>query len=197
MDSMDAPKEVPNSIPKVRPVILVRQSAMSVATGVSLPVSPEGTKVMMMGLSGEPSAPAAGVRGFAIGAQAAGGTVGVGGKAVAVGGTAVAVGGTAVAVDGIAVAVGGIAVSVGAGGLVGAGGFVGAGAAVVAAGPQAERVSMASTITIITRRETTVFFIFSPLIMGMKICGAITCTRVNHKSKFEQKQACHLKISNF
>jgi len=141
---------------------------MSVATGVSLPVSPEGTKVMVIGLSGEPSAPAAGVIGFAIGAQAAGGIVGaavgatVGGTAVAVGcGTAVA--GTAVAGTAVGgTAVGGTAVGCTAGGLVGAGAAVG-----VATGAQAERASM-STTTRIIRCETTFFFIFSPLIMEMK-----------------------------
>jgi len=142
MDSIDAPKEVPNEIPKVRPVILVRQSAMSVATGVSLPVSPEGTKVIVIGLSAEPSAPAAGVRGFAIGAQAAGGTVGLAVGAI-VGGTTVTVGGIAVGTAVGGTAVGGTAVggtAVGAGGLVGAGATGG-----VAAGAQAERTSMSTT----------------------------------------------------
>jgi hypothetical protein len=69
------------------------------------------------------------------------------------------VGGTAVG----GTAVGGTAVAAGAGGLVGAGAAVG-----VAAGAQAERASM-STTTRIIRRETTFFFIFSPLIMETKI----------------------------
>src|SRR5512146_2049377 len=60
MASMEAAKVVPTSILKVRPVIPVRQSAIAVPALVILPVSPEGTKVITIGLSAEPSSPALG-----------------------------------------------------------------------------------------------------------------------------------------
>src|SRR5512138_627982 len=135
MASMEAAKVVPTSILKARPVILLKQSAIAVPALVILPVSPEGTKVITMGLSAAPKAPAAGAAGAeAILSQTgAGGGVGVGGAAV--GGTSVgaAVGGTSVAA-GAAVA----GTSVGAGTAVGSG---------VAAGPQAARTTEASNRT--------------------------------------------------
>src|SRR6266849_2094300 len=80
--SMEAPNEVPTSILNDRPVILPRQSAMALPALVILPESPEGTKVMTMGLSGEPRSPA-----FTVGAvgslsQTGAGTVAVGAAAV-------------------------------------------------------------------------------------------------------------------
>src|SRR5258708_4952796 len=76
--SMDAPKEVPTSILNDRPVILPRQSAMALPALVIFPESPEGTKVMTMGLSGEPRSPAFTLGALASGSQAGGGTVAVG-----------------------------------------------------------------------------------------------------------------------
>src|SRR5512143_2494421 len=81
---MDAAKEVPTSSLKLSPVIWLRQSAMAPPAFVILPVSPEGTKVITMGLSAAPIAPAAGAAG-ASGSLAQTG----GGGAVLVGGTAV------------------------------------------------------------------------------------------------------------
>src|SRR5689334_6675016 len=76
MASMEAPKEVPTSILNDRPVILPRQSAIALPALVILPESPEGTKVMTMGVSAAPSVPAAAVGGLAMGVQAGGGEVG-------------------------------------------------------------------------------------------------------------------------
>src|SRR5512147_1691477 len=56
--STEAAKLVPTSILKFRPVICVRQSAMAVPALVILPVSPDGTKVITIGLSAEPRSPA-------------------------------------------------------------------------------------------------------------------------------------------
>src|SRR5512140_2922494 len=81
---MEAAKEVPTSSLKLRPVILLRQSAIAPPAFVILPVSPEGTKVMTMGLSADPSVPAAGAAGASASLSQAGG-----GAGVAVGGTAV------------------------------------------------------------------------------------------------------------
>src|SRR5512143_4310087 len=74
MASIEAAKLVPTSILKVMPVISLRQSAMAVPALVILPVSPEGTKVMTIGLSAEPSSPA-----FGAAAGASGSLVQVGG----------------------------------------------------------------------------------------------------------------------
>src|SRR5512143_161268 len=82
--SIEAAKLVPTSILKVMPVISLRQSAMAVPATVILPVSPEGTKVMTIGLSAAPSAPAAGASGASgsLVQTGGGGGVGVGGAAV-------------------------------------------------------------------------------------------------------------------
>src|SRR5512137_519901 len=111
MASMEAAKVVPTSILKARPVIWLKQSAMAVPALVILPVSPEGTKVITMGLSAAPRAPAAGAAGASASLAHTGGT-GVGGTAVGgatVGGTAVgaSVGGTAVGGTSVGTAVGG------------------------------------------------------------------------------------------
>src|SRR5512143_2874917 len=89
MASMEAAKLVPTSSLKARPVIWPRQSAMAPPAFAILPVSPEGTKVITIGLSAEPSAPAAGAAGASLSLvqTGAGGGVGVGGTGVA--GTAV------------------------------------------------------------------------------------------------------------
>src|SRR5512135_3464556 len=82
--SMEAAKLVPTSSLKLRPVIWPRQSAMAPPAVAILPVSPEGTKVMTMGLSVAPRAPAAGAAGASesLVQTGAGGGVGVGGTAV-------------------------------------------------------------------------------------------------------------------
>src|SRR5512133_2908195 len=84
MASMEAAKVVPTSILKVRPVISVKQSAIAVPAVVILPVSPEGTKVITIGLSDEPSSPAAGAAGASDSfvQTGGGGGVGVGGSTV-------------------------------------------------------------------------------------------------------------------
>src|SRR5512140_3393778 len=74
--SIEAAKVVPTSILKFNPVILLKQSAMAVPALVILPVSPEGTKVITIGLSAEPSSPAAAVGALSILAHTGGGTVG-------------------------------------------------------------------------------------------------------------------------
>src|SRR5512141_458942 len=89
MASMEAAKVVPTSILKARPVILPKQSAMAVPALVILPVSPEGTKVITMGLSVAPNAPAAGAAGASASLSQTGGGGGVGVGGAAVGGTAV------------------------------------------------------------------------------------------------------------
>src|SRR3989442_3170575 len=81
--SMEAPKDVPTSILNDRPVILPRQSAMALPALVIFPESPEGTKVMTIGLSGEPRSPAFTLGALASGSQAGGGTVAVGAAVVA------------------------------------------------------------------------------------------------------------------
>src|SRR5512142_2591030 len=113
MASMEAAKLVPTSSLKARPVIWLRQSAIAPPAVAILPVSPEGTKVMTMGLSVAPSAPAAGAAGASgsLSHTGAGGGVGVGGAAVgasvgawvgaSVGGGAT-VGGTSVGGTGVA-----------------------------------------------------------------------------------------------
>src|SRR5262245_18312324 len=84
MASMEAAKVVPTSILKLRPVIWLRQSAMAVPATVILPVSPEGTNVITMGLSAEPSSPAAGAAGASdnLSQTGGGGGVAVGGATV-------------------------------------------------------------------------------------------------------------------
>src|SRR5574341_2163797 len=84
MASMDAAKVVPTSILKLRPVIWLKQSAIAVPALVILPVSPEGTKVITIGLSAEPSSPAAGAAGASasLSQTGGGGGVGVGGSTV-------------------------------------------------------------------------------------------------------------------
>src|SRR5512139_3392550 len=72
--STEAAKLVPTSILKFRPVICVKQSAMAVPALVILPVSPEGTKVITIGLSAEPSSPA-----FTVGALGSLSHLGAGG----------------------------------------------------------------------------------------------------------------------
>src|SRR5512146_256911 len=103
--SMDAAKEVPTSSLKLRPVIWLRQSAMAVPALVILPVSPEGTNVITMGLSAAPSAPAAGAAGASgsLSQTGVGGAVFVGGTAV---GASVAVAASVGACVGASVAVG-------------------------------------------------------------------------------------------
>src|SRR5512146_1307315 len=85
MASIEAAKLVPTSSLKARPVIWPRQSAMAPPALAILPVSPDGTKVMTIGLSAEPSAPAAGAAGASgsLSHTGAGGGVGVGGASVA------------------------------------------------------------------------------------------------------------------
>src|SRR5512133_4035440 len=97
---------------------------MAVPALVILPVSPDGTNVMTMGLSAEPSSPAATVGGLAIFSHTGGGGVGF----TAVGAAAAAAVDAAV---GAAAVVGSAAAAVGAGAVVGA--AAGSGA-VVAAG---------------------------------------------------------------
>src|SRR6266540_1359695 len=130
---MDAAKVVPTSILKVRPVIWLKQSAIAVPAFVILPVSPEGTKVITMGLSAEPSSPAAGAAGASgsLSQTGGGGGVGVGGTAVGASVAGATVGGT----------------SVGAGGSVGAG----------VSGAQAETNSTRTAIT--ARNICSDFFI--------------------------------------
>src|SRR5512146_3420974 len=84
MASMEAAKLVPTSSLKARPVIWLRQSAMAPPALAILPVSPEGTKVMTIGLSAAPRAPAAGAAGASdsLSHTGAGGGVGVGGTGV-------------------------------------------------------------------------------------------------------------------
>src|SRR5512143_2311842 len=74
MASMEAAKLVPTSSLKARPVIWLRQSAMAPPALAILPVSPEGTKVITIGLSAEPSAPAAGAAGASASLAHMGGT---------------------------------------------------------------------------------------------------------------------------
>jgi hypothetical protein len=85
---------------KDNPVMEARQSAIAFPARAIVPESPDGTKVITSGLSGEPRAPAFTVGGFAINGQLGVGRVAVGAVVGAtVGGTAVggtAVGGTAV-----------------------------------------------------------------------------------------------------
>src|SRR5512147_1698075 len=130
MASIEAPKLVPTSSLKARPVIWPRQSAMAPPALAILPVSPEGTKVMTIGLSAEPSAPAAGAAGASDNLLHTGGGGGVGVGGAAVGGTSVgaSVGGTSVA----------------AGGWVAGTSVGGTG---VAAGPQAASTIEAATMT--------------------------------------------------
>src|SRR5512138_329976 len=92
MASMEAAKLVPTSSLKARPVIWPRQSAMAPPALAILPLSPEGTNVMTIGLSDAPSAPAAGAAGASgsLLQTGGGGGVGVGGACVA--GTAVGAG---------------------------------------------------------------------------------------------------------
>ena len=49
---------------------------MAVLALAILPLSPEGTKTIVIGLSGEPNSPALAVGGLAIGVHRGGGTVG-------------------------------------------------------------------------------------------------------------------------
>src|SRR5512133_1021721 len=120
MASMEAAKVVPTSILKLRPVIWLKQSAIAVPALVILPVSPDGTKVITIGLSAEPRAPAAGAAGASGSLSQTGG-----GGAVLVGGTAV---GASVAVAASVGACVGASVAVGAAcvGACVAGGCVGA-----------------------------------------------------------------------
>jgi hypothetical protein len=149
---MDAAKVVPTSILKLRPVISLKQSAMAVPAVVILPVSPEGTKVITMGFSAEPSSPAAGAAGaFDNFAQFGGG-----------GG--VAVGGTAVAASVAGASVGAsVAASVGASVITSVGASVTTGASVGAgvAGAQAESTS--TRIAITAKNILSDFFISFPL----------------------------------
>src|SRR5215207_6746406 len=135
--SMDAAKLVPTSISKLRPVISLKQSAMAVPAVVILPVSPEGTKVITIGLSAEPSSPAAGASGaFGNLSQAGGGgAVGVGGSVVGASVAAASVG-TSVGASVAGASVGGA--SVGSGRSVGT---------AVAAGAQAETASARIIVT--------------------------------------------------
>src|SRR5512141_175018 len=80
--SIEAPKDVPTSILNDSPVIWPRQSAMALPALVILPESPEGTKVMTMGLSAAPRLPAAGAAGASDSLVQTGGGL-VGGTAVA------------------------------------------------------------------------------------------------------------------
>src|SRR5687767_10722043 len=83
--SMEAAKLVPTSISKLSPVISLKHSAMAVPAVVILPVSPDGTKVITIGFSAEPSSPAAGASGALsnLAQLGGGGGVGVGGSTVA------------------------------------------------------------------------------------------------------------------
>src|SRR5512138_2229518 len=137
MASMEAAKVVPTSILKVKPVISVKQSAIAVPAVVILPVSPEGTNVMTMGLSAEPSSPAAGAAGASgsLSQTGGGGGVFVGGTTVAASVAGASVGAS---VAGASVAVGGASV-----GACVAGGSVAAGVA----GAQAETSSTNTAIT--------------------------------------------------
>src|SRR5512135_3736470 len=83
--STEAAKLVPTSSLNAKPVIWLRQSAMAPPALAILPVSPEGTKVMTIGLSAAPRAPAAGAAGASgsLVQTGGGGGVGVGGAAVA------------------------------------------------------------------------------------------------------------------
>src|SRR5512142_2134940 len=85
MASIEAAKLVPTSSLKARPVIWPRQSAIAPPALAILPVSPEGTKVMTIGLSEAPSCPAAGASGASanLSQTGGGGGVGVGGATVA------------------------------------------------------------------------------------------------------------------
>src|SRR5512142_2159508 len=94
-----------------RPVILFKQSAMAVLALAILPASPEGTKAMVMGLSGEPSSPALAVGILGSSSQTAGGTVGAGAAVLVAAGAAV-----------VAVASGAAVVAVASGALVGSAG---------------------------------------------------------------------------
>src|SRR5512144_2956418 len=102
---MDAAKDVPTSSLKLRPVIWLRQSAIAPPALVILPVSPDGTKVIVIGLSAEPKAPAAGAAGASdnLSQTGGGGAVFVGGTAV---GASVAVAASVGAWVGASVAVG-------------------------------------------------------------------------------------------
>src|SRR5512135_2580688 len=109
---MEAAKLVPTSSLKARPVIWPRQSAMAPPALAILPVSPEGTKVITIGLSEAPSCPAAGAAGASgsLVQTGGGGGVGVGGAVVgaAAGGAvvgAVVGGGACVGIAGAAVGV--------------------------------------------------------------------------------------------
>src|SRR5512142_2527487 len=152
MASMDAAKVVPTSILNVRPVIWLRQSAIAPPALVILPVSPEGTKVITIGLSAEPRAPAAGAAGASGSLLQTGG-----GGAVFVAGAAV---GASVAVAASVGACVGASVAVGAcvGAWVAAGGCVGAGVA----GAQAETTSTSTAIT--ANNRCSDFFIFLLLV---------------------------------
>src|SRR5512144_2885354 len=81
--SIEAAKDVPTSSLKLRPVIWLRQSAIAPPALVILPVSPDGTKVITIGLSAEPRSPAFTLGWLASGVHAGGGTVAVGSAAVA------------------------------------------------------------------------------------------------------------------
>src|SRR6266508_3397104 len=94
---MEAAKVVPTSILKLRPVIWLKQSAIAVPAFVILPVSPEGTKVITIGLSAEPRSPAAGAAGASASLSQTGGGRGVGVGGSAVGASVGAVVGTGVA----------------------------------------------------------------------------------------------------
>src|SRR5215216_7080735 len=141
--SMDAAKVVPTSISKFRPVISLKQSAMAVPAVVILPVSPEGTKVITIGFSAEPSSPAAGAAG-ALGNLAQSG----GGGGVGVGGSVV---GASVAGASVGASIAGASVG---GASVGTGGSVGA----AVAGAQAEITS--TRIVSTAKSKLTDFFIF-------------------------------------
>src|SRR5512135_3129401 len=112
--SMEAAKLVPTSSLKARPVIWPRQSAMAPPAFAILPVSPEGTKVITIGLSEAPSCPAAGAAGASGSFVQTGGGGGVGVGGAVVGAAAGAVVGASVA-GGAWVGAAGASVGVGAG----------------------------------------------------------------------------------
>ena len=117
---------------------------------VIVPVSPDGTKVMTIGLLDEPKAPAATVGGLGNGEQLAGGTVAVGAAAV---GTVVLVGTTGPVVGGTDVLVG----------------------AVVAAGVQAASAIVTITNNRANRYMLVLRIIFSSSLNKLNIWGTL-CT---------------------
>src|SRR5512143_3481924 len=114
MASIEAAKLVPTSSLKARPVIWPRQSAMAPPALAILPVSPEGTKVITIGLSAAPKAPAAGAAGASGSLVQTGGGGGVGVGFAAVAATVGAVVGASVA-GAATVGTTGASVGVGAG----------------------------------------------------------------------------------